>query len=286
MLNWGNADKKGTVEQVLLELVKFHENNDLRSGKIANSHVATDIDGRQMIGYGSTYHKDMKVPMPEADAAKLLINDLKKTDNYIKENKIFNDDAMSKMTDQQYGAIVSLFHNVSSDRGRKNLSASTLVQKINASGDQADVAKAFNDELTKWNKAGGKVSKGILKRRVNESRFASHTGDFDKFQSLDVDSNEIQGAYRIAIDQQGAAKTKVAKAEGKAEGKAEPTPRHHTRLASHHRRSRHHRSALVVNADAAHDYAPKPHKARKRADTGHAHVSSKQRAASMQGPNT
>jgi lysozyme len=71
-------------------------------------------------------------------------------------------EAMIKVpvTDNQYAALVSFAFNL----GPANLKQSTLLRKVNA-GDFAGAANEFG----KWNKAGGKVLKGLTLRREAEA---------------------------------------------------------------------------------------------------------------------
>ena len=64
-----------------------------------------------------------------------------------------------KVNVNQYGALVSFAYNV----GTGNLASSTLLKKLNA-GDYAGAAVEF----LKWDKAGGKVLKGLTLRRTAE----------------------------------------------------------------------------------------------------------------------
>ena len=64
-----------------------------------------------------------------------------------------------KLTQGQFDALVSFTYNL----GARSLSTSTLLRKLNA-GDYAGAA----DEFPRWNKAGGKVLKGLTRRREAE----------------------------------------------------------------------------------------------------------------------
>ncbi len=64
-------------------------------------------------------------------------------------------------TDAQIGAMTSLAYNI----GAKAFANSTLLRKFNA-GDVAGAAAEF----TRWNRAGGKVMKGLTNRRLDEQR--------------------------------------------------------------------------------------------------------------------
>ena len=59
----------------------------------------------------------------------------------------------------QFGALTSFTYNL----GAGNLRSSTLLRKLNA-GDYAGAAAEF----ARWNKAGGKVLKGLTRRRAAE----------------------------------------------------------------------------------------------------------------------
>lgn len=64
-------------------------------------------------------------------------------------------------TDSQIGAMTSLAYNI----GAKAFANSTLLRKFNA-GDKAGAAAEF----TRWNRAGGRVMKGLTNRRLDEQR--------------------------------------------------------------------------------------------------------------------
>lgn len=63
------------------------------------------------------------------------------------------------LSDGEYGALVSFTMNL----GEGNLAASTLLKKLNA-GDRAGASGEFK----RWNKSGGKVLAGLVKRRAAE----------------------------------------------------------------------------------------------------------------------
>lgn len=65
-----------------------------------------------------------------------------------------------QVTDNQYAALVSFAFNL----GPANLQKSTLLRKLNA-GDFEGAANEFG----KWNKAGGKVLRGLTLRREAEA---------------------------------------------------------------------------------------------------------------------
>uniref|UniRef100_UPI000225FC22 lysozyme n=1 Tax=Paracoccus sp. TRP TaxID=412597 RepID=UPI000225FC22 len=63
------------------------------------------------------------------------------------------------LNENQFGALVSFTYNL----GAGNLTSSTLLRKLNA-GDYAGAAAEFPT----WNKAGGKVLNGLVRRRAAE----------------------------------------------------------------------------------------------------------------------
>lgn len=63
------------------------------------------------------------------------------------------------LTQGQFDALVSFTYNL----GARSLSTSTLLRKLNA-GDYAGAA----NEFLRWNKAGGKVLNGLIRRREAE----------------------------------------------------------------------------------------------------------------------
>ncbi|GHH56087.1 lysozyme [[Pseudomonas] boreopolis] len=64
-------------------------------------------------------------------------------------------------TDAQLGAMTSLAYNI----GAKAFTGSTLLRKFNA-GDVAGAAAEF----VRWNRAGGRVMKGLTNRRLDEQK--------------------------------------------------------------------------------------------------------------------
>lgn len=65
------------------------------------------------------------------------------------------------LADIQFGALVSFAYNV----GLGNFGGSTLLKKLNA-GDYVGAS----DEFPKWNRGGGKILPGLVKRREAEQR--------------------------------------------------------------------------------------------------------------------
>lgn len=117
--------------------------------------------GIPTIGYGSTFYiNSEKVSMYDSEisetfASELLetvLNDFaKKVDNIIKVS----------LNQNQFDALVSFTYNI----GIGAFTKSTLLKKLN----NVDFQGASN-EFIRWNKANGKVLKGLTNRRLDEQK--------------------------------------------------------------------------------------------------------------------
>jgi len=109
------------------------------------------------VGYGTTriqgtpVSESTKITTQEAEM--FLEQDLKVFEDAV------NQKVTIELTQNEFDALVSFVYNV----GVGNFSKSTLLKKLN-SLKRTDAA----DEFLKWNKAKGKVSKGLSKRRQAE----------------------------------------------------------------------------------------------------------------------
>lgn len=113
------------------------------------------------IGYGHT-GKDVKhgMTITAEQAFELLGNDVAKTEQIVnillaKQINIGN------ITQGMFDALVSFAYNC----GTGNLQKSTLLKKVLANPQDSTIA----NEFAKWNKAGGKVLPGLVKRRQFET---------------------------------------------------------------------------------------------------------------------
>lgn len=139
------------INDATIELVKEFEGLRLAAYQ--------DSVGVWTIGYGTTAAAGLGITprkgdaITEAEATRLLNMGLSKfgeqISGYIKV----------PVNENQYGALVSLAYNI----GPGAFSKSTLLKKLNA-GDYAGAAEQF----LVWNKAGGKVLKGLERRRAAE----------------------------------------------------------------------------------------------------------------------
>ena len=109
------------------------------------------------IGYGSTgphVKMGMTITEPEADA--LLRKDVARFERGVMA-------AINHETTQgRFDALVSLAFNI----GLGNLQSSTLLRK-HCAADYAGAAEQF----ARWNKGGGKVLPGLVRRRAAEAEF-------------------------------------------------------------------------------------------------------------------
>lgn len=117
--------------------------------------------GVPTIGYGATYYEDGRrvtlkdLPITKERAEQLLIHEITKT--FLPA--VINLCPGLLARPETLGAIVDFAFNL----GANNLKISTLRKKINA-GDW----EAARIEIMKWDKAGGKVLKGLTLRRGTE----------------------------------------------------------------------------------------------------------------------
>ena len=109
------------------------------------------------VGYGTTRIQGKAIQLGTTittdEADMFLEEDLKTFENTINQN------VTVEISQNQFDAIVSFVYNV----GAGNFNKSTLLKKVNAS----EFKKAA-DEFLKWNKAGGKILKGLTNRRTAE----------------------------------------------------------------------------------------------------------------------
>lgn len=119
-----------------------------------------DPVGVWTIGYGHTdsagspkHATSANMVLSEAEGTAILQRDLGQYEAAV--------DRLVKvpLNENQYAALVSFTYNL----GAGNLGSSTLLRKLNA-GDYEGAA----NEFARWNKAGGKVLNGLVRRRAAE----------------------------------------------------------------------------------------------------------------------
>ena len=129
-----------------LSLIKKFEGCELKAYRCA-ANVLT-------IGYGVTkgVTEDMEISQEEAES--LLQEEMHEYEGYI------NDMVKVPLEQHQFDSMVSWVFNL----GSGNLSSSTLLKKLNNS--EYDEVP---EQIKRWNKAGGKVLEGLVRRREAEA---------------------------------------------------------------------------------------------------------------------
>lgn len=129
-----------------IELIKQFESLSLK--------MYRDSAGLPTIGYGHLILKGEVFPptgISKRAAGILLQQDMRKAE------KVINELVKAPLTQNQYDAVVSLVFNI----GVGAFAKSTMLRKLNV-GDVEGAASEF----PRWNKAGGRMSAGLLKRRA------------------------------------------------------------------------------------------------------------------------
>ena len=116
--------------------------------------VYPDGYGYDTIGWGHRVkaNEDFSGGITREEADDIFLSDLawaERTVNQVKTN----------LTQNQYDALVSLVFNI----GETNFRRSTLMKLLNIPGDQDE-----DEQFKLWRKSGGRVSKGLEKRRRQE----------------------------------------------------------------------------------------------------------------------
>lgn len=119
--------------------------------------------GVPTIGYGATYYPDNYKAVKLTDKpinesyATILLEDM--LDSY---ERGVNRYVTSNINENQFSALVSFAYNC----GLGALKSSTLLKRVNANPNDDNISYQFN----RWNKAGGRVLKGLTKRRIDEDK--------------------------------------------------------------------------------------------------------------------
>jgi lysozyme len=129
-----------------LALIKKFEGLELEAYKCAA--------GVWTIGYGHTKDVQEGDVISESHADHMLEVELEEFEGYI------NDNVTAPLSQNQFDALVSWVYNL----GPANLKASTMLKVLN-SGDYEGVPA----QIKRWNKAGGKVLEGLIRRREAEA---------------------------------------------------------------------------------------------------------------------
>ena len=119
-----------------------------------------DSVGVWTIGYGHTKGVYEGMTITQDQAEQMLLSELEEYEGYIK------DMVTVPLTQNQFDALVVWVYNL----GPTNFRNSTLLKELNAGN-----YNAAGQEITRWNKAGGKVLAGLVKRREAEAQLFSDT---------------------------------------------------------------------------------------------------------------
>lgn len=122
-----------------------------------------DVVGIPTIGYGFTYYPttNKKVKMTDKSITKEEGKQLLSLMLKPYELAVLNG-VTANINQNQFDALVSFAYNV----GVGAFRSSTLLKRINANPKDTDIKNQF----LRWNKAGGKVVRGLTRRREEEAK--------------------------------------------------------------------------------------------------------------------
>ena len=136
------------ISQEGLSLIKKFEGCELEAYKCAA--------GVWTIGYGSTKGVKSGDTINQKEADQLLLHEMAEYEGYI------NDMVQNNLKQNEFDALVSWVFNL----GPANLKSSTLLKVLNSSHPDWNDIPA---QIKRWNKAGGKVLQGLIRRREAEA---------------------------------------------------------------------------------------------------------------------
>ena len=119
-----------------------------------------DSVGVWTIGYGHTKGVYDGMTITQEEAEQMLLTELEEYEGYVEKY------VTVPLTQNQFDALVCWVYNL----GPTNFKNSTLLKELN-SGNYTAAGK----EITRWNKAGGKVLAGLVRRREAEAQLFSDT---------------------------------------------------------------------------------------------------------------
>ena len=144
------SEMKKTINKIGLKLIAQFEGCYLQA-YLCPANVWTIGIGTTIYPNGVKVKKGDKCTLEQAH--KYLAHDM------IEFEKTVNDSVKVPLSQNQFDALVSLSYNIGSTAFKN----STLLKKLNAK-DYAGAA----DQFPRWNKGGGKVLKGLVRRREAE----------------------------------------------------------------------------------------------------------------------
>ena len=134
------------ISQNGLELIKHFEGCELEAYKCAA--------GVWTIGYGHIKTAEEGMVISQSYADELLEGEIVEYEDYV------NTAVTAPLSQDQFDALVSWTFNL----GNGNLNASTMLKVLNR-GEYEEVPA----QMKRWNKAGGKVLEGLIRRREAEA---------------------------------------------------------------------------------------------------------------------
>ena len=140
-----------TISKSGIELIKHFE--AFVSGPYLDAALVPTI------GYGTTHYIDRPVDMNDPSISQETAEYILRTQVDDTYSKAVNHYVRVPLTQNQFDSLVSFAYNV----GTYALKKSTLLKKIN-DGKFIEASKEF----VKWDHVAGKVSRGLLGRRVKE----------------------------------------------------------------------------------------------------------------------
>jgi len=140
-----NNDLKTSQEGI--SLIKSFEGCELTAYR-CSANVPT-------IGFGHTAGVSDGDTCTQEEAETMLAEDLVEFEDYVKKYVETN------LQQNEFDALVAWTYNL----GPNNLSESTLLKELNA-GNLEEVPR----QMKRWNRAGGEVLDGLIRRREAESR--------------------------------------------------------------------------------------------------------------------
>ena len=149
-------DKNGSKlrgSQWLFDFIKQEEGDPKKKGEPVLTAYKHKNDP-WTIGYGHTAGVKEGDLICQREAEEILDQDIKEFEGYVKDSVTVD------LDQNQFDALVSWVFNL----GPANLKASTMLKVLNSS--DFDNVPA---QIKRWNKAGGKVLEGLIRRREAEA---------------------------------------------------------------------------------------------------------------------
>lgn len=112
-----------------------------------------DSVGVWTIGYGTTRGVNAGMKISKEQAERMLLNDVQRFEPEVQRL------VTAPLNQNQWDALISFTYNL----GSANLESSTLRRLLNAGNYDAAA-----EQFPRWNKAGGKVLPGLVRRRAAE----------------------------------------------------------------------------------------------------------------------